>query len=305
MAAMPEMHELNVGDARLAVLVEGEGPLIVAAHGFPDCQRSFRHQVAPLVAAGLRIAQVAMRGYAPSSASSVGRYDVGVLAGDLVAVADALSPASPVGLLGHDWGAVASYAAAALRPERFSGIATLAVPHLRVALPRFFTLEQLRRSFYMVEFQRSSAAGALRARDFAEVDALWHRWSPGYEAPADERAAVKAALGPHLEATLGYYRALRRPDRQTLSLLFKKTAIPAIYLHGRTDGCIGASLVRGVEKAYTGSCEVVVIERAGHFLHQERPDAVNAHLIPFFERVLDPGGAKSALGTKPSRQPAS
>ena len=147
------MLELDVGDARLTILVEGEGPLIVLSHGFPDCHRTFRHQTGPLVQAGFRIARVAMRGYAPSTPSSQGRYDAAALGSDLVAVADALSPEAPAGLLGHDWGAIASYAAAALRPDRFACLATMSVPHLRVALPRFLGPSQLGRSFYMLQFQ--------------------------------------------------------------------------------------------------------------------------------------------------------
>ncbi len=286
MAAMPQMLELDVGDARLTILVEGEGPLIVLSHGFPDCHRTFRHQTGPLVQAGFRIARVAMRGYAPSTPSSQGRYDAAALGSDLVAVADALSPEAPAGLLGHDWGAIASYAAAALRPDRFACLATMSVPHLRVALPRFLGPSQLGRSFYMLQFQPRSAESALRARDFELVDTLWRRWSPGYAAPADELRAVKAGLDPHLEGPLGYYRALFRPRIEALRLLGAKTKIPAIYLHGTDDGCIGVELARGVERAYEQGCEVALIAGAGHFLHQERPEAVNGRLLPFFVREL-------------------
>ena len=283
---MPETHSIDVGDARLTVEVSGEGPLVVAAHGFPDGIRSFRHQVGPLAAAGFRVARVAMRGYAPSSPSASGRYDAAALGRDLVAVADALSPREAAVLVGHDWGAVASYAAVALRPERFAGLATLAVPHLRVALPRFFNVAQLRRSFYMVRFQAREAEPRLRADDFAQVEALWRRWSPGFVAPPEELAAVKGALAPHLEGPLGYYRALFRPTREALSLLLAKTRIPAIYLHGRNDGCIGVEVVCGIERAYEGGCEVLFVEGAGHFLHQERPEVVNAALVPFVARCF-------------------
>lgn len=281
---MPQTQVLELKDVNLVVEVHGDGPVVILAHGFPDCIRSFRHQVPALVDAGYTAACVAMRGYAPSSASRSGRYDAGTLGRDLLEVGDALSPERPFVLVGHDWGAVASYAAAALAPSRIAGLVTMAVPHLRVALPRFFRPAQLRRSFYMLEFQRSGAADALRADGLARIDALWRRWSPGHRPEPDELAAVKEAIARNVDAPLGYYRALLRPSYETLRLVTKRTRQPALYLHGCEDGCIGFELTRGIERAYEGPFQLSAIDGAGHFLQWERPDEVNGRVLSFLER---------------------
>jgi pimeloyl-ACP methyl ester carboxylesterase len=280
---MRETHVIEQKSVDLVVETHGAGPLVVLAHGFPDCPATFRHQVPVLVEAGFRVATLAMRGYAPSSPARDGRYDAAALADDLLAVGDALSPDEPFSLVGHDWGAVASYAAAARAPSRLSRLVTMAVPHLRVALPRFVTPSQLRRSSYMLEFQPRAADARVRADGFARIEALWRRWSPGYTPSAAELDGVRAALEPHVEGPLGYYRALLRPTREVLGLLIARTRVPAMYLHGVDDGCIGVELARGCEAAYDRGCEVVRVRGAGHFLHLERPAEVNGALVRFLD----------------------
>jgi pimeloyl-ACP methyl ester carboxylesterase len=93
---------------------------------------------------------------------------------------------------------------------------------------------------------------------------------------------IREALGPHLEAVLGYYRAVVRAPRSARRLLFARTRVPALYLHGAEDGCVGAELARGSERAFLAGITVHVVLDAGHFVHLERPDEVNRLLLDFF-----------------------
>ncbi|MEZ4441412.1 MAG: alpha/beta hydrolase [Polyangiaceae bacterium] len=267
---------VEAGDATLAVEVEGEGPLIICAHGFPDGPESFRHQTPALLAAGLCVARPAMRGYAPSSRSDHRDYRPLTLGRDLLAIAEALSPDRPVHLFGHDWGAVAGYAAAALAPARIATLTTAAVPHLRFA-HRFLHPRQLRRSWYIGLFQLERADAALARDDLALVDRLWRDWSPGYEASPDELERVKSGMRGRIADVLGYYRAVRPASGERV--LFARTEPPSLYLHGEDDGCVGIELSEGVERAYAGPIDVVRVPGAGHFLHLEQPELVNRRLL--------------------------
>jgi len=275
---------VDVGAARLAVDVEGDpaAPVVLLAHGFPDCARSFRFQVPALVAAGFRVVVPTLRGYAPSTPASDGRYDAAALGDDLCALARRYSPSAPVRLVGHDWGAVASYAATARSPELFDRVATVAVPHLHVAGRRFLRPAQLRRSWYMLFFQlRGIAERRVAAHDLALIDRLWRDWSPGLEVDPEELAQVKNGFRDpsHLHAVLGYYRALYH--RESSRLVLRRTRVPALYVHGEDDGCVGVELCDGVERAYDAGVQIVRVPGAGHFVHQESPEAFNQALLDF------------------------
>jgi pimeloyl-ACP methyl ester carboxylesterase len=237
--------------------------------------------VGPLTEAGFRVAVPAMRGYLPSGTARSGRYGAAALGSDLVAIADALSPERPVHLVGHDWGAVAAYAACALAPKRIASLSTMAVPHLRVAGPRWTRPSQLRRSWYIALFQLPIVAERrLRADDFALIEQLWRDWSPGYDCPREEMQHIKDAIRPRVPQVLAYYRAMFRPGAAEGSrLLLRRVSAPGLYLHGADDGCVGAELAIGLEPAYQAGVQTHVIEGAGHFLHMERPSEINALLI--------------------------
>lgn len=283
---MSVAQSVELDDVTLSCFVEGHGPLVICAHGFPDDARSFRHQVKPLVDRGYRVVCPTMRGYAPSTTARSGRYDAEVLGQDLCALAQHFSPDAPVRLVGHDWGAVAAYAATALAPQRFSHVVTIAVPHLRSALPRLLRPAQMRRSWYMYMFQlRTIAEMRLAENNLALIDRLWRDWSPNYVAAEQDLAHIKEGIALRMPEVLGYYRAFF--SKATMvgtprDLLLAKTSVPALYIHGEQDGCIGVELMEGMEKNFTTAITVQRIPHAGHFVHLEKPDLVNPLLLDFF-----------------------
>ncbi len=49
-------HSVKCGDIRLHVVEEGDGPLVLLIHGFPETSYSWRHQLPALAGAGYRAA---------------------------------------------------------------------------------------------------------------------------------------------------------------------------------------------------------------------------------------------------------
>jgi pimeloyl-ACP methyl ester carboxylesterase len=277
-----------------SALAQGSGPTVLCLHGFPDCMRSFRHQLPALAGAGFRAIAPTLRGYEPSSQPRDRDYHMVRMAEDVVAWIDDLG-LERVHLVGHDWGAVIGYAVAALAPERFDSLTTLAVPHPgRMQSDGLRQLPgQLRNSWYMFFFQlRGLADAVVEARDWAFIEKLWRDWSPGWSPPAEELAAVKRTLAqPGVKkAALGYYRHafsfLSSAARDTRALLISEIRVPTLALTGALDGCMDTRMhdIAMRKEDFPAGVDVSRVEGAGHFLHQEKPDEINRQLLDWLSQ---------------------
>jgi pimeloyl-ACP methyl ester carboxylesterase len=283
-----ETLELHAGPLRFTAYAQGHGPLVICLHGFPDHARSFRHQLPVLAAAGYRAVAPVLRGYEPSSQPRDGHYFIADLVDDLLAWIDELGE-QEARVIGHDWGAIIAYAAAARAPERLRCMVTMAVPHMRRFLPamRMVMPAQLRRSWYVLFFQLRRASNFVMDRDFGVIDKLWRDWSPGWRPEADEYEAIKATFAqPGVRrAAMGYYRGVfgstSPRSRESWKLMTRKTPVPTLAMTGAIDGCVDTRLhdFGDWEADYLAPSRVLRIEQAGHFLHQERPDVVNEAIL--------------------------
>lgn len=271
-------------------LEEGEGPLVLCLHGFPDSLRSFRHQLPALAAAGYRAVAPAMRGYAPTGAAPDGRYQTAALGLDAVALIEALGYDDAV-VFGHDWGALAAYGAALAAPHRVRKLVAAAVPYgAQVSAAFMSSYDQQRRSWYMFFFQTPFADVALAHDDYAFIERLWQDWSPGWRYPREEMEALKAVFREPgvASAALGYYRAMFDPSLQDPALadlqnrmMLAPIDVPALMLHGADDGCMGAELVDGMGAFFPRGLRTEIVPGTGHFLHQEDPARINALVLDF------------------------
>jgi pimeloyl-ACP methyl ester carboxylesterase len=232
-----------------------------------------------------------MRGYAPSSISRSDNYQLVALANDALVLHERLEGDERSIIIGHDWGASAVYVATNAAPSRWRRAVTMAVPPLMLFAEALSGYDQLRLSWYMFYFQQAGAEEAVARDDFAFLRRLWLDWSPDY-IPDDDLALVRASLGDptHLSAALGYYRAMFNsaplidPTLQPLfNAAFDQPSVPTLYLHGEDDGCIAQSdSARVLEMLAVGS-KVEIVQRAGHFLHLEQPDAVHLAIDTFLD----------------------
>lgn len=272
----------------------GEGERVaILLHGFPDDPSGFFPLMERLAAAGYHCFAPYMRGYGETDKGPDHNYYISELAKDAVGLANYVLPGKPLTLIGHDWGAIATMAAANLAPERFSCAVAMAVPPplvLRANLARH--PEQLRKSWYMLFFQLSFLSDWYFMRqNFAFIEKLWRDWSPGWRYAPEHLAAVKGTfrVPGTPSAALAYYRALLRPPRrehvasfkETLRLLSQPISTPFLLLAGEHDGCIGLNMYDGWQAAFKGRCRLDVIKNAGHFMQAEQPDQVASCILKF------------------------
>ncbi|MEX2294047.1 MAG: alpha/beta hydrolase [Acidimicrobiales bacterium] len=270
-------------------LEAGEGPLALCLHGFPDSAWTWRHLLPALADAGYRAVAPFMRGYAPTEVPADGRYQTAVLGLDACALHDALGGGDDAVLIGHDWGAMATYIAANHEPERWRRVVTMAVPPAGAVAAGFMTYAQLKRSWYMFFFQHPLADVVVGMNDLSFIDGLWADWSPGYDSPEDLVHTKDALRDPaNLAAAIGYYRATlgNVGADPTLDGVQAKgaegTAQPTLYLHGRNDGCMGIDVAEAARGFLTSDgSRMEVVDDAGHFLQLEQPDLVNRLVVDF------------------------
>lgn len=261
---------------------------MVFLHGFPDHAASWAAILDRVAQEGYWAVAPAQRGYWPGGAAPDGSYRIASTGQDVLTLIEALGR-EQADVIGHDFGAAAAYAAATLDPKRVRKLVAMAAPHGRQTMNALVTDgDQQRRSWYMFFFRTAMAEAAVEHDDFAFIDRLWREWSPGYELPDAERAALKETLGAPgvLTEVLGYYRQLFTPptDEATQALearAFGAITVPSLYLHGADDNCFSVEVSDGMDDLFTNGFERIVIPGAGHFPHLEQPKTVADHIVGF------------------------
>jgi pimeloyl-ACP methyl ester carboxylesterase len=312
------------GGTRIRVACEGEGPLVLMVHGFPESWYSWRHQIGPIARAGFRAVAMDVRGYGGSSKpSEITAYDLETLTSDIVAVIDRLSPDAPAILIGHDWGAPQVWNTALVHPQRVRAVAGLSVPYLGVPTQSFAVLidevfTRRGRFFYQHYFQKSpQAEQELEAdpRDF--LRRFYYAISgdaPDGTWPKDknvEASLLQGLVDPDpfpawlSEADLDYYTAefqrsgfrgplnrYRNHDRDFhwLSRFAGRRILqPALYVGGDRDlvlSMLGRGDLVAMMKAEIPDLRGAhLLPGCGHWTQQERPEAVTALLLAWLAGV--------------------
>jgi pimeloyl-ACP methyl ester carboxylesterase len=261
-----------------AYLELGTGPLVILVHGFPDTAYTWELAMPELASAGFRAVAPFTRGYAPTAIPDDARYDVETLGRDVLAWIEALGAPSAI-VIGHDWGALAAYAAAALEPARVRLLVTVTTPH-----PRSFrwSPRMMWQGRHLLALRRTTAAAQIRRGGYAYIDELVRRASPAWHAiPPDETRRAKEAFAHPgcLEAACAYYRAL------PLRLAAPPIAVPTVAFAGEHD-VLPLHQYERARRWFTARYEIVRVP-GGHFVHREHPATFNRELM----RVLTSGNA--------------
>jgi pimeloyl-ACP methyl ester carboxylesterase len=271
-------------------------PPVVLCHGFPELAFSWRHQLFALAEAGYRVLVPDMRGYGGSSRpQDPESYDMPSLCADLAGLLDDVGARDAV-FVGHDWGANVVWHMAWLHPERVRAVAGLSVP----AAPRSpvaplpVLRSRLGDDFYMLWFQEPGVADRALARNVRRTlvarEIYSAEWAARDEAelPAppwldeDELAYyVKSFEETGFTGGLNYYRNMDRNWALTPELAGRPITQPSLFLTGSRDPVARFMPADRLGDVLTGLREHVVVDGAGHWVQQERPEEVNAALLRF------------------------
>ena len=291
-----------VNGIELHVQDEGEGPLVVLCHGFPELAFSWRKQVPALVAAGHRVLAPDMRGFGRSSVPSAAEdYDILTLCEDMCGLLDAVGERSAI-FVGHDWGSVVVWQLALLHPERVTAVATLSVPFVprAPAPPIPIMRSHLGEDFYIVWFQEPGVADEALAADtprtlaaLAAENSDWTKPADSGEAPglppwlSDQEFAVYVEAFERTGFTggLNWYRNIDRNWELTEPVKDRHVEQPAMFMTGERDAVRRFMPAEGMSGWVSDLRWNIVVPDAGHWLQQQEPEVVNAALLRFLGQL--------------------
>jgi len=299
---------------------QGEGPLVVLCHGFPESWYSWRHQLRALSAAGFHAVAPDMRGYGGSDRpEAIDQYTLLHLVGDMVGLLDTLGAEQAV-IAGHDWGAPVAWHAALLRPDRFRAVIGLSVP-FRPRGPVAPTSVMPRdedRMFYQLYFQQPGVAEAELESDVRQTFAKLLRNTPrgmpiagpvgmvprggGFLTAIPSPTTLPAWLGAEdidfyvgeFERTgfrggLNWYRNVDRNWELLAPFAGAKVTVPALYIAGDRDLVVA---FQGMDQVIANLANDVpqlrgkiMLPGCGHWTQQERASEVNAAIINFLREL--------------------
>jgi len=274
---------------RLFCLTEGDGPLVLLVHGFPEYSWSWRHQLPALAEAGYRAVAVDLPGYGRSDKPDV-RYDEpwvnAVLGGTVAALG-----AERCVIVGHDWGGLLVWPFARRYPDLLAGVVGVNTPDLpRLDMP---ITDLLRAAFpdqppYIVQFQARGPADWILGRDpLAFMQAMLRgpatRRVEVFTDDVVERLAAPLRTAGAITPPLEYYRNMDR-NWEVAADLPPQVTVPALMISAADDPVLTPAMADGMEDRVL-RLEKVLIEDCGHWTQQEQPEATNRALIGWLDRL--------------------
>ena len=312
---------INTNGLNMHLAEQGQGPLVILCHGFPELWYSWRHQLPALAAAGYHVVAPDQRGYGQTDRpDAIEAYHLLQLTGDIVGLVQALGEERAI-IVGHDWGAPVAWSCALLRPDLFHAIGLLSVPYRpRADIRPTETMKLIagEQQFYQQYFQEPGKAEAEFEAD-VRTSMLKFLYALSGDPPPEQRwrfvfgkdqkcldsAAVPETLPAWLTAQdldvftkefertgfrggLNWYRNIDRSWELTPFLQGAKLRQPSLFVAGEEDVVItmARQAFDNREDAMPNLKKKVLLPGAGHWIQQERPAEVNKLLIEFLAGLV-------------------
>ena len=315
--AQPNFETVATNNIHLRVALAGQGPLVVLVHGWPESWYSWRHQIPALAEAGYRVAAPDVRGYGGSDKpEAIEAYAIKEMCADTAGLVTALGETQAI-LVGHDWGAPIVWNTALFHPEKVRAVVGLSVPHTgRGPAPRIELFRNIYkdRFFYQLYFQEPGVAEAELEADVRTSLRKIYYWAsgeaiaagirlykpadakllddlpdpepfPAWLTPADLDYYVGEFQQSGFRGPLNRYRTSKLDFEHQAAVADKCVAQPAAFIAGSLEPVLhylpGVDLIETMRTRVADLRLVRLIEGAGHWVQQERPEEVNAALTTF------------------------
>lgn len=277
-------HTVASNGITMHYVTQGEGPLLLLLHGFPEFWYSWRYQICVLAELGYRVVAPDLRGYNETEKPRRG-YDIPTLLRDITGLITALGEERAI-IVGHDWGGVLAWQFAIDYPQMTEKLVVLNAPHPGAMMREMRTLRQLRKSWYIFAFQIPWLPEYVLSRNHAnEIGRMLRGAALQKDAfPREETAKYQEAMSKPgaIRAALAYYRQLVRRGPGAYRRRNLQIEAPTLLIWGEHDIALGHELTEGLD-SWVPNLRIKRIPDSGHWVQQEQPTQVNQYLIEFLK----------------------
>jgi pimeloyl-ACP methyl ester carboxylesterase len=312
-----EHRWVETNGIRLHCAVDGEGPLVVLLHGFPESWYSWRYQLAAL-APHFRVVAPDLRGYNESDKpEGIAAYALEELVADVEGLIAAFGERQAI-VVGHDWGGGIAWTFAMERPNTTRRLVIMNCPHPAIFAQHFRdNPRQLLRSWYMFFFQipwlpetllglgRAWAIGNAVRQSAVRRDHLTEDDIDRLREAASRPGALHSAINYYRaafrsrDAQASWPRWLRRflhgdrpqPAARLALEDWPRIHAPTLVIWGEEDVALGKELTLGMEPLIAAPLLLKYVPLCGHWVQQEQPEVVNGFLLDFLGDLARPADA--------------
>lgn len=274
-----EHHTAQLPNVRLHYVSAGDGPALVLLHGWPQSSHEWRHLL-PALAQRYRVIAPDLRGLGDSG-RPVGGYDKMTVAADVRALLRDRLGIAQAAVVGHDWGGAVAYALAAQDRALVTRLAILDMLLPGIDLPGLGPDALSGYWHFAFHGVRDLAELLVAGRERAYISWFFQNFAYNpravSEADVDEYARCLAQPGA-LRAGFEYYRAAGQDAVDFAAAAREPLTIPVLALGGELS--LGAA-VKLCMLQVAGDVRGGVMERCGHWIAEEQPQALLEELTAF------------------------
>ncbi|MEC8099988.1 MAG: alpha/beta hydrolase [Pseudomonadota bacterium] len=312
---------LLVNKKKFKLVVQGEGPLVLLVHGWPETLVSWKNQINFISKLGFMVCAFNTRGYGGSICpKNISDYALKFFMEDLLDIITFFNRDKAI-LIGHDWGAPICWTTAAYHKEKVSGIIGLSVPFTRrgkVSSTKLWRDLYKDRFFYQNYFQKlHTPENELEKDIFVSLQKIYYWCSAeGYKDKVKTSKSLKSGLLDCIPLPNGKLKWLSQKSLMSMVSDFKESGFrgalnryraqdidwlelkelkqlsilpPSLFIGGEYDP------VRRFIKDYDAYknpgkyCEnfkgSYIVKDAGHWVQQEKPNEVNKIIKSFLKSI--------------------
>jgi pimeloyl-ACP methyl ester carboxylesterase len=279
---------IDTGGLRQHAVIGGDGPPLLLVHGWPETWYAWR-LLMPTLARDFEVIAVDQRGIGLTDKPEDG-YDTGTLAGDLVALMDALGH-ERFSVVGHDTGLIISYALAADHPHRVDRLVVAEVPGPPGVAPSppLFVPEPINNRLWHIPFNRVNdklTEELVRGRE--DIFFVYEFAIQGGNVPDDALSYYFSVFSDPdvLRGSFGFYRAWDTTLTQNEQRKTRPLTMPVLAIGGEASW---GEAVGDTMKLAADDVQSVVIPGAGHWVAEQAPEEMLAALTGFLAPYRDGG----------------